>query len=174
MLTEYTKVDIVTRENGSSGAPFKCLEVYFVEPPTELTHISFQNYYTGFLRIDQRVQGSSCCTLRPTYIRQCSGAYETVLDKYHLMKSVHHEDDAQNWHILKCDHVSPGKKLGHVMVTCNFLLVGALESCTTRPINLLPYATVSDLGKGRIPCHHLTCIITGPPFVVGAPEFEIL
>ncbi|ETW07415.1 hypothetical protein H310_01938 [Aphanomyces invadans] len=73
------------RSNCPPGDHVRCIEVTFKAPPIYFSHLSFQNYYAAMLRIDQVVQG------------RCV----TILDRFRLMQNAHHEDDAQNWHIIK-------------------------------------------------------------------------
>ncbi|OQS01171.1 hypothetical protein ACHHYP_01764 [Achlya hypogyna] len=93
MLTEVTvrvgKVEDTSDNDTASRLPsgprIKRL-VVGLEAPARLSHLSFQNYYTASLRIDQVAAG---------------GGTVTLLETYPLMVNVHFEDDAQNWHVIK-------------------------------------------------------------------------
>ncbi|EQC41782.1 hypothetical protein SDRG_00645 [Saprolegnia diclina VS20] len=79
-------------ETKPTGPRVKRVQVTLLSPPVRLTHISFQNYYTASLRIDQVLFG---------------GKTTCVVANLPLMAKAHYEDDAQNWHVLKHDHL-PG------------------------------------------------------------------
>ncbi|KAF0737269.1 hypothetical protein Ae201684P_006608 [Aphanomyces euteiches] len=96
MLKEFTKLVVSKVEDanheGASQSEDKPpgqhthrIEVIFRSPPSNLSHITFQNYYVASLRIDQVINGRS----------------DVILEKRSLMDDAHHEDDAQNWHIIK-------------------------------------------------------------------------
>ncbi|KAF0686624.1 Aste57867_21596 [Aphanomyces stellatus] len=121
MLREFTKTavgkvepanvtegDVVvsTKANAPPGDHVRCIELHFKSPPVNFSHISFQNFYTAALRIDQVVQG------------RC----ETILDNFPLMQHVHFEDDAQNWHILKRDELGSALDPAHVEQFIFYLL----------------------------------------------------
>ncbi|KDO32341.1 hypothetical protein SPRG_02820 [Saprolegnia parasitica CBS 223.65] len=79
-------------ETKPTGPRVKRVQVTLLSPPARLTHISFQNYYTASLRVDQVL---------------FSGKTTCVVANLSLMAKAHYEDDAQNWHVLKLDQL-PG------------------------------------------------------------------
>ena len=100
LLTLQCTVTKGTQEYESNGTGLECLDIQFQTTGTttpKLSYVRFRNYYTHSIKIRQLM----------TLPSAPNPQWSTLLD-LPLMKSPHHEDDAQKWHVIHVDDFIPG------------------------------------------------------------------
>ena len=102
LLTLQCTVTKGTQEYESNGTGLECLDLQFQTTGTtarapKLSYLRFRNYYTHSIKIRQLM----------TLPSAANPQWSTLLE-LPLMKSPHHEDDAQKWHVIHVDDFLPG------------------------------------------------------------------
>ena len=107
------KVAEVTISNKTNTKPQKPSLSYFdvtLNKDTEVAffaYIVFQNFYTSTITIKQFIPSSGQISSVTRDDLRNEKQWVTILKDYQLMLNAHYENDAQNYHIIGVEMVSP-------------------------------------------------------------------